>query len=99
MRRLFFCGSMLVVLMLGACNHNSKQQSETSVNSPTPSGITVAVKLAELTTNKDLVCGMPLEEGAIADTILHEEKIYGFCAAECKAEFAKNPTAYLAEPK
>jgi YHS domain-containing protein len=43
---------------------------------------------------KDLVCGMPLSAG-ISDTAHYKGGIYGFCAVECKAEFVKNPEAYL----
>lgn len=85
-------------LVLVSCNPKTEHH-EAQVNSPEPVAKAPEVKLAELATAKDLVCGMPLEEGAIADTILYEGKIYGFCASECKAEFAKNPTAYLAESK
>lgn len=55
------------------------------------------VKLSDLSSNKDYVCGMPLEEGGIADTASYEGKLYGFCASECKAEFQKNPSSHLAQ--
>ena len=44
---------------------------------------------------KDYACGMPISAG-ISDTCHYEGKIYGFCSAECKAEFQKNPVKYLA---
>ncbi|MES2619930.1 MAG: YHS domain-containing protein [Bacteroidota bacterium] len=53
------------------------------------------IQLADLATDKDLVCGMVLEGQSIADTALYEGKMYGFCASECKAEFLKNPQSYL----
>jgi putative intracellular protease/amidase/YHS domain-containing protein len=43
---------------------------------------------------KDLVCGMPLK-GDVGDTAQYNGKLYGFCSKECKAEFKKNPLAYL----
>ncbi len=90
---------VLAALCLSLSSCNQKQEhTEAQVSSPEPAAQAPAVKLAELATTKDLICGMTLEEGGIADTILHDGKIYGFCASECKAEFAKNPTAYLAEP-
>jgi YHS domain-containing protein len=43
----------------------------------------------------DYACGMPVSAG-ISDTCHFEDKAYGFCSAECKAEFQKEPTKYLA---
>lgn len=43
----------------------------------------------------DFACGMPVSAG-ISDTCHFEDKAYGFCSAECKAEFQKEPTKYLA---
>lgn len=44
---------------------------------------------------KDLVCGMPTSAG-ISDTAHFKGKVYGFCSKECKDEFYKNPSAYVA---
>jgi YHS domain-containing protein len=44
---------------------------------------------------KDLICGMPTSAG-ISDTAHFMGKIYGFCSKECKDEFYKNPSAYVA---
>lgn len=43
----------------------------------------------------DFACGMPVSAG-ISDTCHYEDKAYGFCSAECKAEFQKEPSKYLA---
>jgi YHS domain-containing protein len=43
----------------------------------------------------DFACGMPVSAG-ISDTCHYENKAYGFCSAECKAEFQKEPAKYLA---
>ena len=37
---------------------------------------------------RDTICGMPLTAG-VEDTLHVDGKIYGFCATECKEEFAK----------
>ena len=42
----------------------------------------------------DYACGMPVSAG-ISDTCHYEEKAYGFCSAECKAEFQKEPAKFL----
>jgi YHS domain-containing protein len=44
---------------------------------------------------KDLGCGMPLTAG-ISDTATYKGKLYGFCSAECKADFLKDPETHLA---
>lgn len=44
---------------------------------------------------KDLVCGMPTSAG-VSDTAQHSGKVYGFCSKECKDEFIKNPSAFIA---
>lgn len=43
----------------------------------------------------DFVCGMPVSAGII-DTAHFEGKTYGFCSSECKSEFKKGPTTFLA---
>jgi YHS domain-containing protein len=43
---------------------------------------------------KDYTCGMPTSAG-ISDTCHYQGKAYGFCSAECMAEFKKNPEQYL----
>jgi YHS domain-containing protein len=43
---------------------------------------------------KDLSCGMPLTAG-LEDSVHYKGKIYGFCSAECKADFIKNAAAYV----
>jgi YHS domain-containing protein len=54
--------------------------------------------VAQLSTTKDYVCGMDLDtDEMIADTMLLDGKIYGFCHTGCKEEFAKNPQNYLSQ--
>lgn len=47
---------------------------------------------------KDFICGMPVTAG-VEDTAHYKEKVYGFCAKECKDEFLKNPEQYLTVKK
>ncbi len=49
----------------------------------------------EFASKKDVACGMMLSAG-ITDTAHYNGKIYGFCSAECKADFLKTPEAFLA---
>jgi len=45
--------------------------------------------------DKDFICGMPVSAG-VSDTAHYKGKVYGFCSKECKDEFNKNPSAYVA---
>lgn len=85
-------------MLLTACNSKQEgSQSETTATTEnTANTADVNIPLASLASNKDHVCGMELSEGGVTDTLQLGEKVYGFCAAECKAEFAKNPDQYLA---
>jgi YHS domain-containing protein len=38
---------------------------------------------------------MPLKSTGVGDTVHYMGKVYGFCSKGCKAEFEKDPTAYL----
>lgn len=48
----------------------------------------VEEKLEEV---KDPVCGMKIDLGKTQFKSKYQGKIYGFCSAECKATFDKNP--------
>jgi YHS domain-containing protein len=85
---------VIAAISLAACH-----QKENLENNPAPvtesNGKTI--RISDLATDKDVVCGMNLEGQAIADTTSHRGLVYGFCATECKAEFLKNPKAYLTQ--
>ena len=82
-------------LVLGSCN--TKQPTEdTSVSVHEP-GL-VDVKLSQLASDKDFICGMQVVEGSIADTASFDGKLYGFCSTECKDLFVTKPADYLAQP-
>ena len=49
---------------------------------------------AMVTNKTDLICGMPTTAG-ISDTAHYKGDAYGFCSAECKAEFQIDPSKYL----
>jgi YHS domain-containing protein len=95
MRKIFY-GCIAAGLFLASCN-NQATNSENSTQPAPPEKKTIELKLSDLGSTKDHVCGMELEEGGIADTTTYEGKIYGFCASECKAEFVKEPAKYLSE--
>lgn len=88
-------------MLLGACNtkqHEGEQSQATTEATTENTTATPAatIPLASLADTKDHVCGMDLSPEGVTDTLHHDGKVYGFCAPECKAEFAKNPSQYLA---
>lgn len=95
MKKLLFSALFLTTLMLNSCNRGADKEEQTST--PAPESTMVDIKVTELATTKDFVCGMDVVEGSIADTASFDGKLYGFCSTECKAEFVKNPQSYLAQ--
>lgn len=94
MKNILLTLNICAALLLVACNQNPTDKVTTT---PIPDAQTMDIKVSQLAVNKDFVCGMALEEGGISDTASYENKTYGFCSAECKAEFLKNPQTYLAQ--
>ena len=97
MKKLLFTANILMVLALVSCNQKTEPKAETTTPEVTAAPAKMEVKVSDLATNKDFVCGMEVADGSIADTASFEGKLYGFCSVECKAEFAKDPAAYLAQ--
>ncbi len=94
MRQFILYSSILV--FLGVCGCNFKAKDKTLLP-PSPPKDDIQLKLSQLASDKDHVCGMSIEEGSITDTASYNGKLYGFCAAECKAEFLKSPDTYLSQ--
>lgn len=97
---MFFVLPVAAIIALAACNQKAEtkateQQPEITAAEPE----NVNVKVSDLATPKDFICGMDVAEGSIADTASYEGKLYGFCSKECKAEFAKDPAKYVAQVK
>ena len=53
-----------------------------------------AFKNMKFENKKDFICGMPLA-ASVADTAQYKGKVFGFCSANCKHEFKKNPDSYV----
>jgi YHS domain-containing protein len=78
-----------------ACN-NASEKDAPAAEKTEMAGPEKPLYTPEMVVNKtDFTCGMPTSAG-ISDTCHYEGKAYGFCSAECKAEFQKNPAAALA---
>ena len=95
MKRVMFYSVLVASLALGACNHKADApKAEEKMSSDAKM---VDIKVSQLASNKDLNCDMPLSDDGIADTANYQGKIYGFCSAECKADFLATPDAHLAK--
>lgn len=83
--------------LLVSCN-NSPKENEGSQHSGMHGNEAAAPQYShEMVVNKkDFICGMPTTAG-ISDTCHIENKAYGFCSAECMAEFKKEPSKYLTQ--
>lgn len=89
------------VILLPACNSNKAKQPEATADTTTMKAVAAPAKdFSKLTfaNKRDIVCHMPLTAG-IGDTASYKGKLYGFCSPECKAEFVKDPTGYIARAK
>lgn len=91
MKKVCSVTAIMTLFWLTSCNQQTPGKGEGAA--PIKKGIDI--KLGSLSMPKDPVCEMTLEEGAVGDTTFYEGKIYGFCSAECKADFLKNPQSYL----
>jgi YHS domain-containing protein len=91
MKNVSFMALLVSVIML-SCNHKpAGNMDKTKSTEPQP----IKIRVSQLATDKDLNCGMTLTDDDIGDTTTYNGKIYGFCSAECKADFLKNPQAAL----
>lgn len=90
---------IVVASFLAACGSQPTEKAEvtkdtaTTMSTDSASTKTYAVSLVD--NKKDPTCGMPVTAG-IGDTAHYDKHVLGFCSAECKAEFLKNPKAGLA---
>jgi YHS domain-containing protein len=98
MKKILFTLFLVSTLTAISCN-NTAEQPAPAAETPAMAEPEAPKYTAEMVVNKtDFTCGMPTSAG-ISDTCHYEGKAYGFCSAECKAEFQKNPAAALASAK
>jgi len=91
-----FIAAFVLIISISSCDHIEKVASKAAVTDTTVKK-TEEVKsydIALVDNRKDPACGMPVTAG-INDTAHYKGKVLGFCSAECKAEFKKDPEAGL----
>ncbi len=89
----FYIASFFFVII--SCNHAPK--AETKYVSPAiaaKDSSHIKFKLADVDNKLDPSCMMPLTAG-IGDTAHYKNHVLGFCSAECKKDFFKDPEGNL----
>lgn len=87
---------LFFVLIMSACENTGFKTEKVTADTTIMKVDTLKqYDLALVDNKKDPSCGMPVSAG-IGDTAHYKNKVLGFCSAECKAEFVKNPEAMLA---
>jgi len=86
-----------ILLVATGCNQPKEVPSEKKMETMPAVKDSTATSFTNLAfdSKKDLSCGMPTSAG-VSDTAQYKGKLYGFCSAECKADFLKDPEAHLA---
>ena len=94
---LFISISMFLLACGNTMNNtaNTATTSDTTANMATDTASEKTYDVKILDNKKDPTCGMPVTAG-VSDTAHYKNKVIGFCATECKAEFLKNPEANIA---
>src|ERR1700712_1535994 len=91
---LAFC---LTGLIFSSCGQKGGATTAAKdISAPVPQA-GIDIPATSLGAKKDLVCGMEMKDGGIADTAVYQSKVYGFCSSECKGEFKKDPAKYLTQ--
>jgi YHS domain-containing protein len=90
--------SIVIIAAAFGCNQPKTETTEKKMEAMEPAkDSAVKSNLASLNfaSKNDLSCGMPISAG-LSDTTTYKGKLYGFCSAECKEDFLKDPEAHLA---
>ena len=94
MKKIF---AAILLLTAAGCDQHKATMLEKKIETMSAVKDSAAASFANLAfdSKKDLPCGMPISAG-VSDTAQYKGKLYGFCSAECKADFLKDPEAHLA---
>lgn len=89
-----------LIVLLGVCLLASCQSKQQQPEVKTAPALEEAANKPQtnvqyaLASDKDFICGMTVTAGE-CDTAMYMDKIYGFCAEDCKKEFLANPSKYV----
>jgi len=90
--------TLIIAITFAAISCNQPKQAPAASNAVAmpekDSAVNSNLAKLEFASKNDLSCGMPLSAG-LSDTATYKGKLYGFCSAECKADFVKNADSLL----
>jgi YHS domain-containing protein len=95
MKLLSIAACLALATLAISCNNTPQATTEKPVDSAATMPIEEKYTANIVDNKKDPTCGMPVTAG-ISDTMHYNNKVLGFCASECKAEFAKNAAKNIA---
>jgi YHS domain-containing protein len=99
MKKMMGLSLIVFASFFAACGGQQTEKAEatkdTATMQSTDSASTKTYAVSLVDNKKDPTCGMPVTAG-IGDTAHYDKHVLGFCSAECKAAFLKNPTTGLA---
>ena len=97
MKKISFSLCIMLAIAFASCNQKPAAPKEDApkMEDRNMDQKVVKIKVNQLASATDYNCGMTLTDDGIADTATYEGKLYGFCSAECKSEFLKDPKAHL----
>lgn len=86
----------ILACMICSCNNSQNNTTPAAIAPARMNTMDTTVKtIAYAVDNKrDPVCGMPVSAG-ISDTCSYNGNIIGLCSPECKADFIKDPEAFI----
>ncbi len=92
----FICNTVVAIFIFTACQSGTTPATDPGTDTTMQQEVAATNYDLSLVNNaKDPVCGMPVTAG-ISDTVHYKNDVLGFCSAECKEEFLKNPESMLA---
>src|SRR5882724_3315657 len=89
---------IIIIAAAFGCNQPKTETTAKKMEAMAPakdSSVNSNLAKLEFASKKDMSCGMPISAG-LSDTTIYKGKLYGFCSAECKEDFLKDPEAHLA---
>lgn len=98
MRRIYFFIVLGLMAFVACTEPTKKEPVAEKANAKADYTIATshdAFKNVAFDAKRDFICGMPITAG-VTDTAHYNNKVYGFCSKECKDEFMKHPTSYVA---
>lgn len=88
LKSILFITSISVLVSCENASNNETPTEQTEMSSTETKDNTNKFEGIQFASAIDTICGMPITAG-VEDTLMVDSKVYGFCATECKHEFAK----------